>query len=93
MFSQFAIKLFAIISDEPVHINNINKNYYKDLKLEGLAQIFNYNSAYLGKLFKSETGMNFNTYLDTLRIEKAKKLLVKEKLKVYQVSEKVGYKS
>ena len=74
-------------------VNYINKNYYKDLKLEGLANIFNYNSAYLGKLFKSETGENFNTYLDKVRIEKAKLLLVKEQLKVYQVSEKVGYKN
>lgn len=74
-------------------VNYINKNYYKDLKLEGLASIFNYNSAYLGKLFKSEIGENFNTYLDKVRIEKAKGLLVEEHLKVYQVSERVGYKN
>lgn len=74
-------------------VNYINKNYYKDLKLEGLASIFNYNSAYLGKLFKNEIGENFNTYLDKVRIEKAKVLLVEEQLKVYQVSEKVGYKN
>lgn len=73
--------------------NYINKNYYKDLKLEGLAEIFNYNSAYLGKLFKSAIGENFNTYLDRIRIDKAKLLLTEEKLKVYQVSEKVGYKN
>ncbi|BCZ44167.1 DNA-binding response regulator [Clostridium gelidum] len=74
-------------------INYMNKNYYKDLKLETLAEIFNYNSAYLGKLFKSIVGENFNTYLDKVRIEKAKTLLVEEKLKVYQVCEKVGYKN
>lgn len=71
----------------------INKNYYRDLKLEGLAEIFNYNSAYLGKLFKNEVGENFNTYLDKVRIKEAKNLLLEEQLKVYEVSEKVGYKN
>lgn len=71
----------------------INKNYYRDLKLEGLAEIFSYNSAYLGKLFKNEVGENFNTYLDKVRIKEAKTLLLEEHLKVYEVSEKVGYKN
>lgn len=74
-------------------VKYIEKNYYTDLKLELLAEVFNYNSAYLGKVFKSHTGMSFNTYLDTIRIEKAKNLLMEDKLKVYQVCEKVGYKN
>lgn len=74
-------------------INYMNVNYYKDLKLETLAEIFSYNSAYLGKLFKNNVGENFNTYLDKIRIEKAKYFLVEEKLKVYQVCERVGYKN
>jgi two-component system response regulator YesN len=72
-------------------LDYINRNYYKDIKLETLAEIFNYNSAYLGKLFKNNTGMFFNTYLDTIRINNAKAML-REGLKVYQVAEKTGYK-
>ena len=41
-------------------------------------------------MFKHETGENFNTYLDKVRIEEAKKLLVKG-MKVYEVAERVGY--
>lgn len=74
-------------------INYMNRNYYKDLKLEILSEIFNYNSAYLGKLFKNSVGESFNTYLDKIRIEKAKSLLLEDQLKVYQVCEKVGYKN
>lgn len=74
-------------------VKYIDKNYYTDLKLELLAEIFNYNSAYLGKVFKGHTGMSFNTYLDTIRIEQAKKLLMEDKLKVYQVCDKIGYKN
>jgi two-component system, response regulator YesN len=74
-------------------LNYIEKNYNKDIKLESLAEIFNYNSAYLGKMFKNYTGENFNSHIDRIRIENAKALLSNKELKVYQVSEKVGYKN
>ena len=57
-------------------VKYIEKNYYTDLKLELLAEIFNYNSAYLGKVFKGHTGMSFNTYLDNIRIVSFDGLLV-----------------
>ena len=71
----------------------IHTNYYKDLKLEGLAKLFNYNPSYLGKIFKQETKINFNTYLDNIRIEHAKKLLASKDDKVYEIAAKVGYSS
>ncbi|MBE6052938.1 MAG: response regulator [Clostridium sartagoforme] len=74
-------------------VKYVEKNYYKDLKLENLAELFNYNSAYLGKIFKSYTGESFNTYLDKIRIEEGKRLLVEENLKVYEVCERIGYKN
>jgi two-component system, response regulator YesN len=91
---------FISISDElskikPANIMDkildyIDKNCSEDIKLDALAQNFNYNSIYLGKIFKNHTGKYFNTYLDMVRMEKAK-LLLKDGLKVYQVAEKVGY--
>lgn len=74
-------------------IKYVDNKYYSDLKLEDLAKMFNYNSSYLGKLFKDTTGKSFNTYLDNVRIEQAKKLLIEDKFKVYEVCEKVGYKN
>ncbi|VTR24738.1 DNA-binding transcriptional regulator AraC [Actinobacillus pleuropneumoniae] len=41
-------------------------------------------------MFKNTTGEYFNTYLDKVRIDKAKDFL-KQGMKVYQVAEKVGY--
>jgi two-component system response regulator YesN len=69
----------------------MERNYDKDLKLEGIARLFNYNSAYLGKIFKKEMGESFNNVLDKIRIENAKRLLLESDMKVYQVSEQVGY--
>lgn len=68
----------------------IDSHYPDNLKLEKLAAAFNYNSAYLGKLFKTVTGDSFNTYLDKVRISRAKQLL-QAGFKVYEVAERVGY--
>ncbi|WNS42957.1 response regulator transcription factor [Paenibacillus sp. MMS20-IR301] len=68
----------------------IQRRYNENLKLGSLSEIFNYNSAYLGKMFKNQVGEHFNTYLDKVRIEKAKQLLT-QGMKVYEVAERVGY--
>ncbi len=71
----------------------IEKNYSRNLRLEQLAQLFGYNSAYLGKLFKSSAGESFNSYLDRVRITKAKEFLQQKDLKVYEISKMVGYEN
>jgi two-component system response regulator YesN len=71
-------------------IDIIHRHYDRSLKLETIAGLLGYSSAYLGKVFKHATGENFNTYLDKVRIEEAKKLLV-QGMKVYEVAERVGY--
>ncbi|MCL6601821.1 MAG: response regulator transcription factor [Paenibacillus sp.] len=67
----------------------IHRNYYENLKLEVLADVFNYNSAYLGKLFKGITGDSFNTYLDKVRMNKAKEKL-DNGVKIHQAAKDVG---
>ena len=68
----------------------IHRNYYENLKLEVLAEVFNYNSAYLGKLFKGITGDSFNTYLDKVRMKKAKEKLDMG-VKIHQAAKEVGF--
>ncbi|WP_160497635.1 response regulator transcription factor [Paenibacillus dendrobii] len=71
-------------------IDLIHRRYQENLKLEALSDLFNYNSAYLGKMFKNTTGEYFNTYLDKVRMQKAKEFL-EQGMKVYEVAEKIGY--
>lgn len=73
-----------------VILEYIAGNLSSDLKLESLAEKFHYNSSYLGKLFRAQTGESFNAYLDRIRIEKAKQLLAGGE-KVYEVAAMVGY--
>ncbi len=72
-------------------VQYICSNYNRELRLEQLATIFGYNSAYLGKVFHQYAGENFNNYLDRIRITEAKRLLALDEYKVYEVAEMVGY--
>ena len=72
-------------------LNYIHHNYQKNLKLGSIAELFGYNSSYLGKVFNKTTGKNFNAYVDEIRIENSKKLLEKYDYKVYEIAQRVGY--
>jgi two-component system response regulator YesN len=74
-------------------IHYIKHNYMNNMKLETIAPLFGYNSSYLGKIFNKKMGMNFNSYVDSIRIEKSKELLEHETLKVYEVAARVGYQN
>ncbi|MGN1179834.1 MAG: response regulator [Suilimivivens sp.] len=69
----------------------IDHNYQNNIKLESIAPLFGYNSAYLGKIFNKTVGESFNSYIDHRRIEQSKDLLEENHLKVYEIAEQVGY--
>lgn len=71
----------------------IDHNYQNNIKLETIAPLFGYNSAYLGKIFSKTVGENFNSYVDHMRIEHSKELLLNKSLKVYEIAERVGYRN
>ncbi len=71
----------------------IEHNYPSNIKLEGIAALFGYNSSYLGKIFNKNVGESFNSYVDQVRIKHAIELLVENKHKVYEIAEMVGYKN
>lgn len=71
----------------------VEKYYYKNLKLKDMAELLYINPAYLGQLFKKETGMLFCQYVNSKRLQNAKKLLLRTDLPIYQIAERVGYKN
>ncbi len=79
------------VLDDILHY--INHNYSSNITLENIAPLFGYNSSYLGKIFSKKMGENFNSYVDHIRIERSKEMLIKEDLKVYNIAEKVGYRN
>src|SRR5699024_551245 len=71
-------------------IHFIERNYDKAIKLDTMAELLHYHKVYLGKIFKETTGEYFKTYLDKVRIENSKRLLL-EGFKIYEIAEMVGY--
>ena len=60
--------------------------------LTGISERFNVSTAYISRIFKRYTGVNYKDYIISLRIEQAKKLLREnDVMKVKDVSEAVGY--
>lgn len=72
-------------------IQYIHENYMKDINLQTIADIFHLNALYLGRRLKQETGASFPDYINHLRLEKAKDLLINTSLSAKQISDKVGY--
>lgn len=72
-------------------IDYINLNYSQSINLKTIASKFDSNAFYLGQLFKKETGKSFTDYINCIRIEKAKELLLTMNLKTSEVASRVGY--
>lgn len=92
-FLQAASVIHTVTGDNIIEkiCSYLELNYNRSgLKLETISEIFGYNSSYLGKIFTKEVGENFNSYLDQIRIAKAKELLATPK-KIYQVAEECGF--
>ena len=71
----------------------IEENYMYDLTLEKVAETVFLSPVYLSKIYKKEMGINFSDYVTQKRMERAKELLNNRNLKVYEISELVGYKN
>ncbi len=71
----------------------IQENYHKEIGLNDAAEVVFLNPKYLSDLFRKETGQTFSNYLTKVKMEKAKKLLQKNDLKIYEVGESVGYRN
>lgn len=69
----------------------IQKNYGAKITLDMVSKEVGFSKTYFSKIFTEEAGENFTTYLTNVRIEKAKELLTKTEMKIYEVCEYTGY--
>lgn len=72
-------------------IQYVDLEFRNKLQLQELARQFHMNSAYLGQLFRKETGRSFSEYLNEKRIEAAKGLLKRTQLKISDIALQVGF--
>lgn len=74
-------------------IDFIEKNHAGGATLKNASLNVFLSEAYLGKLFKDETGESFHNYLNRVRIEKARDYMLNTDMKIYEICEKTGYES
>ena len=61
------------------------------MSLEYVAGRVNKNTAYISKIFKNEFDCNFSEYVTRKRLEKSRELLKNPALKIYEISEALGW--
>ncbi|MFQ8601593.1 MAG: response regulator [Anaerovoracaceae bacterium] len=76
-------------------INNlllyINEHYSENITLQKSSQDLYVTPQYLSRIFKNTTGMNFNKYLNKIRIEQSKELLIHSDMTIQEIALNVGY--
>lgn len=73
--------------------NIISRRITQNISLQQAADEVFISPNYLSRLFKEQTGENFSDYTIKIKMEKAAELLKKSNMKVYEISEYLGYKS
>jgi AraC-like DNA-binding protein len=74
-------------------VQYLHKHFSEDISIADVAAAVQISDSNLSRTFKSETGTSLLEYLTNIRIETAKKLLEEDNLKIYEISEMVGYKT
>jgi two-component system response regulator YesN len=72
-------------------VEYVSDNYSRNINLKTVASRFSQNALYLGQLFKNEVGETFTNHLNKLRVKRAIELIREDRLKNYEIAEKVGY--
>ncbi|SFB34173.1 response regulator transcription factor [Clostridium frigidicarnis] len=82
-----------IESKSPIQdaLEYINKNLNQNTNLEKIAGICNLSSCYFSKLFKKEVGMNFITYVNKVKINKAKEILKSTDIPILNIAMDLGF--
>jgi AraC-like DNA-binding protein len=85
-FSQFA---HADILHKVV--GYLRENFSEKVTVEDIAARVGLSRGYLGTLFKSEMGSTFTEYVNVMRVEKSKELLLGTGLSLAEIADLVGY--
>lgn len=74
-------------------LDYLNHHYGEDINLNLVADKLNLTPGYLSSIFKEKTNINFSEYLNNLRVERAKELLVNVDLRIQDIAMQVGYQN
>lgn len=71
----------------------IRENYSREISLGALANMVHLNQTYLSRLFKQKTGLSFTDFLTRVRLQEAKRLLLKTDRSIDEIAVATGFKN
>lgn len=74
-------------------IEYIRRNYMKKVTLDDVAENVSLSPSYFSRIFKQETKTSFNSYLNNVRIEMSKKLLLDEDIPLVDIAVLAGFEN
>ena len=74
-------------------VNYIREHYEENVTRNTLAQLVHFSPEYVGKAFKKKMGVSINDYVNKLRIEKAKNMLISTDYKIIDIALMVGFEN
>lgn len=72
-------------------VRYIKNNYTSKITLDNVASEVFLSKSYLSKVFKDEMNMNITYYINILKIEKSKSLLLDNKMSLVEISNAIGF--
>ncbi len=72
-------------------IDYINGNFNNEITLDSISDHLNINKCYFCKVFKKETGKTYSQYLNEVRINKSKKMLLDHSGSILDIALAVGF--
>lgn len=89
----FSLEQFDLQAASPVRLAlaRIQDSYQDRLSVEGIAAELNISPSYLHRKIREETGCTFLHLLHRYRVQKAISLMAADNLRLYEISEAVGF--
>lgn len=69
----------------------IDEHFKERISLESMAEVLHANKSYLSRLYKEKKGINISDAILKRKVEAAKEYLSNTELKIFEISEKVGF--
>ncbi len=92
---QSRISLYEQVTERETLTQNIikylNDNIGKQVCLSDISKQFSYSLSSIKRIFKEETGSSVITYLNNIRMEKAKEMLLRSKMSVESIALALGF--
>lgn len=83
----------AYIKPMQIALQYLEENYAQDITLEQISKHANLSRFYFSRLFRKATGMNFNIYLNRIRVDNSEILIKNTRKPIIEIAYETGFSS